>query len=66
MKRFLSLMLACFLFLSLAGAALADQYYADGTTLRMATGYNSAKTGITFEAGRHTDRNLRRRRCSRS
>ncbi|MBR4711798.1 MAG: hypothetical protein IKP10_07170 [Clostridia bacterium] len=49
MKRFLSLLLAAAMLLALAGTALADQYYADGTTLRMATGYNSAKTGITFD-----------------
>ncbi len=31
-------------------AAPADLSYADGTTLRMATGYNSTKTGLTFDA----------------
>ena len=31
-------------------AAPAELTYAAGTTLRMATGYNSAKTGITFDA----------------
>ena len=49
MKKFLSLMLVCAMLLAVAGTALADQYYADGTTLRMATGYNSAKTGIVFD-----------------
>jgi putative aldouronate transport system substrate-binding protein len=51
MKRFLSLMLAAVMLLSLAAAAAhAEQTYAAGTVLRMATGYNSAKTGITFDA----------------
>ncbi len=49
MKRILSLILALALVTALAGTALADQYYADGTVLRMATGYNSAKTGIVFD-----------------
>ena len=49
MKRILYIVLACALMLALAGTALADQYYADGTVLRMATGYNSAKTGLTFD-----------------
>jgi len=49
MKRTLSLVLACILMLTLAGSALADKQYADGTTLRMAVGYNSAKTGIAFD-----------------
>ena len=50
MKRIISLALACVLMLTLAGSALAADKYADGTTLRMAVGYNSAKTGITFDA----------------
>ena len=53
MKRLLSLALVCAMLLTLAaaGAAVAeDRRYADGTVLRMATGYNSAKTGITFDA----------------
>ena len=44
MKRILSLILACALLLTVAAAS------ADEVTLRMATGYNSAKTGLTFDA----------------
>lgn len=44
---FLALALVMLLSLSLAGA---EQKYAEGTTLRMAVGYNSAKTGIVFDA----------------
>ena len=52
MKRILSLVLACALLLTVFtfSAAAEDKKYADGTVLRMATGYNSAKTGITFDA----------------
>ena len=50
MKKILSLILALALVLSLAGTAMADGNYAEGTELRMAVGYNSAKTGITFDA----------------
>ncbi|MBR4360314.1 MAG: hypothetical protein IKP32_06810 [Clostridia bacterium] len=50
MKRIISLALACVLMLTLAGSALAADRYADGTILRMAVGYNSAKTGIAFDA----------------
>ena len=50
MKKLLSLVLACALLLTLTGSALAAEKYADGTTLRMAVGYNSAKTGIVFDA----------------
>ncbi len=46
MKKILSLLLALALVLSLAGTAAAD----DVVTLRMAVGYNNAKTGITFDA----------------
>ena len=45
MKRLLSLVLACALLLSLAATAGAE-----GTVLRMATGYNSTKTGLFFDA----------------
>ncbi len=45
MKRILSLVLVCVLMLSLAVTAQAEP-----TVLRMATGYNSAKTGITFDS----------------
>ena len=44
MKRILSLILACALLLTVAAAS------ADEVTLRMATGYNSVKTGLTFDA----------------
>ncbi|MBR5111478.1 MAG: hypothetical protein IK099_14965 [Clostridia bacterium] len=51
MKRILSLVLVCAMLLSLvAVSASAELTYAPGTVLRMATGYNSAKTGITFDA----------------
>ncbi len=46
MKRILSLILCCALLLSMAAAAGAES----AVTLRMATGYNSAKTGITFDS----------------
>ena len=36
--------------LLLPGAAMAELTYAEGTVLRMATGYNSAKTGLFFDA----------------
>ena len=49
MKRILSLALALAMLLSMT-AAFADAKYAEGTVLRMATGYNSAKTGLTFDA----------------
>ena len=49
MKRILSLALALAMLLSVT-AAFADAKYAEGTVLRMATGYNSAKTGLTFDA----------------
>ncbi len=44
MKRILSLVLAVAMLLTMGIAS------ADGVTLRMATGYNSAQTGITFDA----------------
>ncbi|MBR4457688.1 MAG: hypothetical protein IKS31_01885 [Clostridia bacterium] len=50
MRKLLSLVLALAMLLSVAGSALAEQKYAEGTTLRMAVGYNSAKTGIVFDA----------------
>lgn len=45
MKRILSLVLCCALLLTLAAGASAES-----VTLRMATGYNSAKTGLFFDA----------------
>ena len=49
MKKLVSLLLVLALVLSAAGAAMADAKYAEGTELRMATGYNSIKTGIVFD-----------------
>ena len=50
MKRILSLVLACIMLLSAAAVtASAELNYAPGTVLRMATGYNNAKTGLTFD-----------------
>ena len=43
MKKLLSILLACVMLLSCAALA-------EGTVLRMATGYNSTKTGIAFDA----------------
>ena len=43
MKKILSIVLACMLLLSCVAMA-------EGTVLRMATGYNSTKTGIAFDA----------------
>ena len=52
MKRILSLVLALVMLLSVAAFASADEpKYAPGTVLRMATGYNSTKTGLFFDAG---------------
>jgi len=45
MKRIVSLVLCCALLLTLAAGASAES-----VTLRMATGYNSAKTGLFFDA----------------
>ena len=51
MKKFLSLGLALVLLLSCVSIAGAESAlpYAEGTVLRMATGYNNAKTGLTFD-----------------
>ena len=43
MKKLLSILLACMMLLSCVAMA-------EGATLRMATGYNSTKTGIAFDA----------------
>ncbi len=47
-KKLLSWLLAIMMVL-VCSAAFADLEYADGTVLRMATGYNSAKTGLFFD-----------------
>ncbi len=51
-KRTLSMIavLALIVALLLPGTAMAELTYAEGTLLRMATGYNSAKTGLFFDA----------------
>jgi len=51
-KRILSLLVALSMMLTmLTGAAMAEELtYAQGTLLRMATGYNSVKTGLFFDA----------------
>ncbi|MBR3107777.1 MAG: hypothetical protein IKH30_11460 [Clostridia bacterium] len=51
MKKILSLALALVLLLSCVSIAGADSAlpYAEGTVLRMATGYNNAKTGLSFD-----------------
>ena len=46
MKKYLSLVLALILALTAVSVALADE----PVTLRMATGYNNAKTGLLFDA----------------
>ena len=52
MKRLTAIVLAMIMVLSLAvvTAGAEGLTYAPGTVLRMATGYNSAKTGITFDS----------------
>ena len=52
MKKFLSMVLALIMVLSVVGLAGAENAlpYAEGTELRMGTGYNNAKTGLTFDA----------------
>ncbi len=51
-KRTLSLVtaLAMILVMLTSSIAAAELSYAEGTVLRMATGYNSAKTGLFFDA----------------
>ena len=51
-SRILSLVLAAVLALSVMSFAGAESAlpYAEGTVLRMATGYNNAKTGLLFDA----------------
>ena len=49
-KSILLLLLAfCLMMVSVASAS-DELPYAEGTVLRMATGYNSAKTGMFFDA----------------
>ncbi len=53
MKKMLSLVLAIALLLTafvMPASAESDLAFAEGTVLRMATGYNNAKTGLTFSA----------------
>jgi len=53
MKRTLSLLVAIMMVVTMfAATAVAETAlpYAEGTVLRMATGYNSAKTGLFFDA----------------
>ena len=52
-KTILAMLLVACMVLSLGASAFADfgdLSYAEGTVLRMATGYNSAKTGMFFDA----------------
>ena len=51
MKKLLSMILALALVLSMVSLAAAESAlpYAEGTMLRMATGYNNAKTGLLFD-----------------
>ena len=51
MKKLLSMILALALVLSMVSLAAAESAlpYAEGTVLRMATGYNNAKTGLRFD-----------------
>ena len=51
MKKLLSLVLALAMLLSVAGIAAAEDTLpvAEGTVLRMAVGYNNAKTGLRFD-----------------
>ncbi|MBE5797053.1 MAG: hypothetical protein E7327_06700 [Clostridiales bacterium] len=51
MKKILSLALALMMVLSMGAFASAEELsYEEGTVLRMATGYNNAKTGLFFSA----------------
>ncbi len=51
MKKFLSLVMTLMMVLSVVSLAAAEASlpYEPGTTLRMATGYNNAKTGLRFD-----------------
>ena len=54
MKKLISVLLVCAMMMSMLVIAPASaeesKLYADGTILRMATGYNSTKTGLFFDA----------------
>ena len=52
MKKFLSMVMALVMVLALVSLAGAESAlpYAEGTELRMGTGYNNAKTGLVFDA----------------
>jgi len=51
-NRILSWLLVVMMVMTMGSFAMADELtYAEGTVLRMATGYNSTKTGLSFEAG---------------
>ncbi len=54
MKRILAMLMAVAMmmtmFVSTASAEAAELTYAEGTVLRMATGYNNKKTGLFFDA----------------
>ena len=52
MKKILSLVMALVMIAAMASIAGAEGAltYAEGTELRMGTGYNNAKTGLTFDA----------------
>ncbi|MBE5787175.1 MAG: hypothetical protein E7324_06495 [Clostridiales bacterium] len=50
--RILSWLLVVMMLVTMTSfASAAELTYAEGTLLRMATGYNSTKTGLTFDAG---------------
>ena len=55
MKRTISLLMALAMVMTMlvgtASAEAAELTYAEGTVLRMATGYNNTKTGLFFDAG---------------
>ncbi|MBR6787703.1 MAG: hypothetical protein IKM26_07260, partial [Clostridia bacterium] len=50
-NRILSWLLVVMMIMTMGSFAMADELtYAEGTVLRMATGYNSTKTGLSLEA----------------
>ena len=48
-SKVVSLLLALTMVFAMASIASAELSYDEGTTLRMGTGYNNAKTGLTFD-----------------